>query len=60
MYSDAQNLANTYQTIREVYRTIAAITTVRMMPGTSPNIEYEYGNDIIASEIYSEKRSIAV
>lgn len=39
---------------------MAATTTVKMIPGTRPSIEYEYGNDIIASEIYSENRSIAV
>ncbi len=31
-----------------------------MMPGTSPKMEYEYGNDMIARQMYSEKSSAAV
>jgi hypothetical protein len=49
-----------YQTTNEVYRTSAAITTVRMRPGTRPRTEYEYGNDIIARQIYSENNKAAV
>jgi hypothetical protein len=43
-----------------VYKTKAAMTTVRMRPGTRPSTEYEYGNDMIAKQMYSEKRSAAV
>jgi hypothetical protein len=49
-----------YQTTRDVYKTKAAMTTVRMRPGTRPSTEYEYGNDMIAKQMYSEKRSAAV
>lgn len=34
--------------------------TVKIKPGTSPNTEYEYGNDMIAKQMYSEKSSAAV
>lgn len=50
----------TYQTIKEVYKTEAATTTVTIRPGTRPRIEYEYGNDMIARQMYSAKRSAAV
>lgn len=49
-----------YQVINEVYRTMAAITTVRINPGTRPRIEYDQGKDIIARQIYSEKSNAAV
>ncbi len=49
-----------YQTIKEVYKTEAATTTVTMRPGTRPRTEYEYGNDMIARQMYSAKRSAAV
>ncbi len=50
----------TDQTIKEVYKTEAATTTVTMRPGTRPRTEYEYGNDMIARQMYSAKRSAAV
>ena len=31
-----------------------------MRPGTRPRTEYEYGNDMIAKHMYSEKSSAAV
>jgi hypothetical protein len=46
--------------MREVYNTKPATTTVRIKPGTRPNTEYEYGNDMIAKQIYSEKSRAAV
>lgn len=49
-----------YQTINEVYKTKPATTTVMMRPGTNPRTEYEYGNDIMAKQIYSAKSSAAV
>lgn len=48
------------QTTSDVYKTKAATTTVRIKPGTSPRTEYEYGNDIMARQIYSEKSNAAV
>ena len=49
-----------YQVISEVYRTIPAITTVKIKPGTRPRIEYDQGKDIIARQMYSEKSNAAV
>ena len=49
-----------HQTIREVYNTNAAMTTVIIMPGTSPRIEYEYGKDMMAKQMYSANSSAAV
>jgi len=49
-----------YQTINEVYKTRAAMTTVMIRPGTNPRTEYEYGNDIMAKQIYSANNSAAV
>jgi len=46
--------------MREVYNTKPAMTTVRIMPGTRPRTEYEYGNDIIAKQMYSENSRAAV
>jgi hypothetical protein len=43
-----------------VYSTRAATTTVRMSPGTKPSTEYEYGNDMMAKQIYSAKSRHAV
>ena len=43
-----------------MYRTKAAMTTVRMTPGTRPRIEYDQGKDIMAKQIYSEKSRAAV
>lgn len=43
-----------------MYKTIPAINTVKMRPGTRPRIEYDQGKDIIARQMYSEKRSAAV
>lgn len=37
-----------------------AITTVRMRPGTNPRVAYEYGNDMIAKQMYSENSKAAV
>jgi len=37
-----------------------ATTTVKIRPGTRPRIEYDHGNDMMARQIYSEKRSAAV
>lgn len=48
------------QTIKEVYKTEAATTTVTIRPGTRPRTEYEYGNDMIAKQMYSAKSSAAV
>ena len=31
-----------------------------MIPGTRPSTEYEYGKDIIAKQMYSEKSNAAV
>ena len=50
----------TYQTTKEVYNTRPAITTVRIRPGTRPRTEYEYGNDMIAKQMYSENNRAAV
>jgi hypothetical protein len=44
----------------EVYRTNAAITAVRIRPGTRPKIEYDQGNDMIARQMYSENSKAAV
>lgn len=33
---------------------------VMIRPGTSPKTEYEYGNDMIAKHMYSEKSRAAV
>ena len=49
-----------HQTTKDVYNTMAATTTVRMMPGTRPKIEYEYGKDMIARQMYSENRRAAI
>ena len=49
-----------YQTTSEVYKTKPATTTVKIKPGTRPNTEYEYGNDMIAKQMYSEKSRAAV
>jgi hypothetical protein len=43
-----------------VYSTRPATTTVKMRPGTRPKTEYEYGNDMMAKQIYSEKSNAAV
>jgi hypothetical protein len=51
---------STYQTISEVYSTEAAITMVRIRPGTRPRTEYDHGKDMIARQMYSEKSSAAV
>ena len=50
----------TYQTTSEVYRTNPATTKVKIMPGTRPRTEYEYGKDMIARQMYSEKSRNAV
>jgi hypothetical protein len=44
----------------EVYSTSAATTTVKIRPGTRPSTEYEYGNDIMAKQMYSAKSNAAV
>lgn len=44
----------------EVYRTKAACTIVKMIPGPRPSTEYEYGKDMMARQMYSEKSSAAV
>jgi len=49
-----------YQTIKDVYSTKPATTTVKISPGTRPSTEYEYGKDMIARQMYSEKSSAAV
>lgn len=51
---------STNQTIRDVYSTMPATTTVRMRPGTRPRMAYEYGNDMIAKQMYSENNKAAV
>jgi hypothetical protein len=50
----------TYQTTSDVYKTKAAWTTVKIKPGTRPRTEYEYGNDMIARQMYSENSKAAV
>lgn len=37
-----------------------ATTTVIIKPGTKPRTEYEYGKDMMARQIYSEKSKAAV
>lgn len=37
-----------------------ATTTVTIKPGTRPKIEYEYGKDMMAKQMYSEKSKAAV
>jgi hypothetical protein len=54
------DVERSYQTMSEVYSTRAATTTVRMRPGTSPSTEYEYGNDMMAKQMYSAKSRHAV
>jgi len=49
-----------YQTTSEVYRTKPATTTVKIKPGTKPRTEYEYGNDMMAKQMYSENSRAAV
>jgi len=51
---------STYQRTREVYKTRPATTTVRIRPGTRPKVAYEYGNDMMAKQMYSENNSAAV
>jgi hypothetical protein len=36
------------------------MTTVKINPGTSPRMEYDHGNDMMARQMYSEKSSAAV
>lgn len=65
MPADQSGFANplhdeTYQMMSEVYKTDRATTTVKMRPGTKPSTEYEYGNDMIAKHMYSEKSKAAV
>ncbi len=43
-----------------MYKTRAATTTVKIKPGTKPKTEYEYGKDMIARQMYSEKSKAAV
>jgi len=43
-----------------VYKTTAAINTVKMMASTSPKIEYDHGNDMMARQMYSENSRAAV
>jgi len=50
----------TYHKTKDVYSTRAATTTVRIKPGTRPKTEYEYGKDMMAKQMYSEKSSAAV
>jgi hypothetical protein len=52
--------ARTYQQMSEVYRTNAAMTAVRIRPGTRPRMEYDQGNDMMARQMYSENSSAAV
>lgn len=40
--------------------TNAAITIVKMRPGTKPKIEYDQGNDMIAKQMYSANSRAAV
>lgn len=49
-----------YQIVIDVYHTTREMKTVRIRPGTRPKTEYDQGNDIMAKQIYSEKRSAAV
>lgn len=53
-------MGDAYQIISDVYKTTLAIKTVKIKPGTSPRTEYEFGNDMIARQMYSEKRRAAV
>lgn len=36
------------------------MTTVKMIPGTRPRIEYDHGKDMMAKQMYSEKSNAAV
>ena len=49
-----------YQTTRDVYKTKPAMTKVKIRPGTRPRLAYEYGNDMIARQMYSLNNSAAV
>src|SRR6201989_899188 len=48
------------QTMRDVYKTNPATTTVKIKPGTRPRTEYDQGKDMMARQMYSEKRKKAV
>jgi hypothetical protein len=58
--SSRSNFVPTYQRTNEVYRTRPATTTVKIRPGTKPKVAYEYGNDMIAKQMYSENNNAAV
>ena len=49
-----------YQVIKDVYKTKAAMTTVKIRPGTRPRTEYDHGNDMMAKQMYSENSRAAV
>lgn len=51
---------NTYQRVMEVYQTIRDTTIVKRIPGNRPRVAYDWGKDMMARQIYSEKRSAAV
>lgn len=44
----------------EVYQTIRDTTIVKRIPGNRPSVAYDAGKDMMARQIYSEKRSAAV
>lgn len=46
--------------ISDVYKTKPAMANVKIMPGTRPRYAYEYGNDMIARQMYSLNSSAAV
>lgn len=54
------SISKAYQTSKEVYKTNAATTTVKIKPGTRPRIEYDQGKDMIAKQMYSENSRAAV
>ena len=49
-----------YQRTSDVYKTTAAMKTVKIIAGTSPRIEYDQGKDMMARQMYSEKSRAAV
>lgn len=48
------------QTIKEVYKTNPATTTVRIKPGTSPSTEYEYGKLMMAADTLAFNNTYAM
>lgn len=59
-FADPHQGMKAYHTIKDVYRTDMATATVTIRPGTRPKTEYEYGKDMMAKQMYSEKSKAAV